>query len=109
MMQRLHFTHLAPDSMIQIVKNSFFWPGLKTDLEATYKVCESCLLNAKEKTCNKQDTIPLDLVGMSPGEEVSLDFADILGKSVLVLKDRASGHVMAEITKDKSTKSVEDV
>ena len=73
MIQRLHYTHLAQDSMIQIAKNSFFWPGIKRDLGATYRGCESCLLNAKAKVCKKQDTIPLGLVGKSPGEELSLD------------------------------------
>ena len=46
---------------------------------------------------------------MSPGEELSLDYADILGISVLVQKDRTSGHIIAKITKDKTTESVEKV
>ena len=57
--------------------------------------------------CKKQDTIPLDLVGMAPGEVLSLDYANILSKNVLVLKDKATGHIMAELPKDKSTESVE--
>ena len=93
-LERLHFTHLAPDSMVNIAKHSFFWPGIKKDLEGIYKGCEACLLNAKAKATKRQDTIPLDLLGMSPGEELSLDYADIMGKSVLVLKDRATGHVI---------------
>ena len=44
---------------------------------------------------------------MAPGEVLSLDYADILGKNILVLKHKATGHIMAELTKDKTTESVE--
>ena len=44
---------------------------------------------------------------MLPGEIISLEYVDILGKNVLVCKDKATGHVMAELTPDKSTASVE--
>ena len=32
MVANLHYTQMAPESMLYMVKGSFFWPGLKQDL-----------------------------------------------------------------------------
>ena len=35
----LHLTHLAVDSMLLQCKSRIFWPGMKKDLEACYRDC----------------------------------------------------------------------
>ena len=39
---------------------------------------------------------------MYPGEQLAVDFADILGKDVMLIVDRVSGHLYTEITSNKT-------
>ena len=39
----------------------------------------------------KVENTPMDLTVMAPNEEISLNFMDVKGKDVLVLKDKSSG------------------
>ena len=71
---------------------------MKSDLENLYKGCQAPVEN-----------IPLDITTLLPGEEISLDFAEICGNNVLVNKDNMSHHLFAEFCRDKTTNSVEKV
>ena len=43
---------------------------------------------------------------MAPNEEESLDFMEVKGKDILVLKHKLSGFIYVRITKEKSTREV---
>ena len=40
----LHGTHMATETMVRSAKGKFTWPGLKRDLHAKYRGCSECLL-----------------------------------------------------------------
>ena len=48
----LHLTHLAVDSMLLQCKSRIFWPGMKKDLEACYREC-ALHKNSKPKKKNE--------------------------------------------------------
>ena len=109
LLDKLHFTHLSTDAMLRMCKGSFFWPGLKSNLNDMYKACDACLTNSKGKMDKTCSNIPPDLISMMPGEELAKDFCDIFGKNVLVVCDRVTSHIYAEVTKDKSFESAKGV
>ena len=57
LMDLLHSTHMATDTMIRSAKGKFIWPGLKNDLGKKYKECNECLMHSKEKI-DKPDQQP---------------------------------------------------
>ena len=107
-MDSLHFTHMSAYSTLKIAKGSFVWPGLKNDLGIKYTHCEACLVNAKQKI-DKPDQIPQYLTSLFPGEQLSVDFAEIFNKDILLIVDKVSSHVYGEITRDKTFESMKKV
>ena len=73
------------------------------------KACDACLTNSKRKMDKTCENLPQDPVSMMPGEELSVDFCDVFSKSVLVVCDRVTSHIYAEVTKDKSFESAKGV
>ena len=69
----LHSTHMATDTMVQAFKGKFMWPGLKNDLHTRYRGCADCLLYSKDKI-DKSDQVPESLLSLYPGEKLSVDF-----------------------------------
>ena len=104
----LHSTHMSGDAMFRMAKGSFTWPNLKSDLGNKYKNCEECLVNSRQKI-DKPDQIPEDLTALFPGEQLSVDYAEILGKNIFLIVDRVSSHVFGRITPDKSFNSAKQV
>ena len=91
--------------MLAQTKGHFFWPGIKDNLKNKYKSCNECLEHAPSKHDPSYDVTPNSLNILAPNEEVSCDYMDVLGQDVLVIKDRASGHIWTSITKDKAVQT----
>ena len=82
----LHGTHMATETMIRSAKGKFTWPGIREDLHDRYKSCSQCLLWSKEKI-DKPDQTPEALINLYPGEKLAVDFFECLGKDVFIVVD----------------------
>ena len=67
--------------------------------------CLECLEHAPSKNDPSYDVVPNELNILAANEEVLADFMDVLGEDILVIKDRASGHIWTKLTKDKTIQS----
>ena len=65
LVETLHGTHMATETMVRSAKGKFTWPGLKKDLHAKYRGCSECLLFSKDKI-DKSDQVPEALVNLYP-------------------------------------------
>ena len=65
-------------------------------------------MNASQKV-DKPDQIPQDLTSLFPGEQISVDFAEIYNKDILFIVDRVSCHIYGEIPRDKTFESARKV
>ena len=92
--KQLHSTHQGIEKARLAAKESFFWPGISSDLKNAVERCEAC-----QQMLPSQPAEPLkDIVKpiMSPMELVSADLYDFQGKDYLVIADAYSGFVESE-------------
>merc|ERR1711867_71949 len=104
LLTRLHSTHMSTAEMKRLSRGKFFWKNINRDIEEKYKQCKECAKNSIRKMEHKAE-VPPQLTYMAPNEELSVDFADIGGHDVLVIKDRLSGWISAFRTRNKKTES----
>ena len=50
MVDVLHLTHAADQSMVQSAKDRIYWPGLRKMLHAKYQTCKECAYNRISQT-----------------------------------------------------------
>ena len=105
-LDELHSTHLSVEYMKAMARNRFFWPGLQEDLHNIFKACRACKRESASKpNTRRYNTVPPDLLQMSPAEEISTDFMSYGTQSILVIKDKQTGYIAAKLCRDKTTKS----
>ena len=61
-------------------------------------------MHSKEKI-DKPDQQPESLISLFPGERISVDFLEVMGKDIILVVDHVSSHVFGKITTDKSFSS----
>ena len=61
--------------------------------------------SASKPNTNRYNTIPPDLLQMSPAEEIGIDFMSYGTQSILIIKDRQTGYIAAKLCRDNKTKS----
>ena len=50
MVDTLHLTHAADQSMLESAKNRIYWPGLRKQLHVKYQTCKECSYNRISQT-----------------------------------------------------------
>ena len=105
-LNKLHVGHRGTEAMVLQARGKFFWPNIKSEIRGKFSRCEPCLLNSPSKPDPPFNDLPNDLTMIAPNEIISLDFMDILKKSVLVVKDHHSGFICARLTPNKECKTV---
>ena len=94
----MHQGHLLDCYMLNLAKDHFFWPGMREELKAVYKECESCLTYASSKPEDAYDVTPEPLLLLSPNKKVSMDYMQVLDRDILLIKCKQSGHIWGRIT-----------
>src|SRR5258708_21791468 len=97
----LHDHHYPPDighpgqhQMLELVKRTFWWPTIKTDISKYIKGCQECQKNKIIHQSQKTPLHPLP-IPTGPWQEISIDMIGPLPKSnnadaILVIVDRFS-------------------
>jgi hypothetical protein len=80
--------------MLDILKRTYWWPAMQTDVKKYVRGCDTCQRN---KAQNMQKAAPLHPlpISESPWEEISINMIGLLPKSgdydaILVIVDRFS-------------------
>merc|ERR1711942_13814 len=93
MLKELHSSHLSDTSMLNLAKSKLYWPGLKEDLKRVYKTCDQCLTNSISKPKASHEVIPTSMQVLQPNELVHLDYCEVEGKDILIIKCKSTGHM----------------
>ena len=84
----LHSAHVGVSSMMARSLNSFYWPGVKADIERTRQSCSSCNLVTPSNTST--DLTPEPVLPAYPFQVVCSDFFAYNGKSYVICVDKYS-------------------
>ena len=86
--------------MLRIARRGLYWPKMGNDLRDLYKRCDSCRTHQKDKSEKRTEVIPYDLLLLAPAEEVGMDYFSLGKKVYLVIKDRHSGFLHVQETRN---------
>lgn len=100
--------HLGFDKTYALVRDRFFWPRMKLDVEAYCKTCERCI---KRKTLPQRAAPLFHIQSSGPMDLVSIDFLSIEPDSrnicnVLVVTDHFTRYAQAFPTRDQKAITV---
>ena len=99
-----HQGHFSPETIYNDLRKFYFWPEMKTVVEAKAKACNSCRRHKKSKT-RQQPFVPLELQAFEVGECWSVDIMSIGKMDFLVCVDRVSQYMMLEKLPNKTGKA----
>ncbi len=110
MLKSLHdeIGHLVFEKSYGLVRDRFYWPHMKRDLEAYCKTCERCI---KRKTLPQRAAPLSHMQSKGPMDLVCIDFLTIEADSrnvcnVLVVTDHYMRYAQAFPTKDQKASTV---
>ncbi len=100
--------HLVFEKSYGLVRDRFYWPHMKRDLEAYCKTCERCI---KRKTLPQRAAPLSHMQSKGPMDLVCIDFLSIEADSrnvcnVLVVTDHYTRYVQAFPTRDQKASTV---
>lgn len=103
-----HSGHLGFDKTYGLVRERFYWPRMKTDVE---KYCKNCLRCMQRKTLPKRAAELSHLDSEGPMDLVCIDFLTIEPDSinicnVLVITDHYTRYAQAFATRDQKASTV---
>lgn len=111
--QSLHddSSHLGTDKTYGLIKERFYWPKMKSDIEEHCKLCARCI---KRKTLPKRVAPLFHMQSDGPLDLVCMDFLSIEPDSsntenVLVITDHYTRYAQAFPTKDQKASTVAKV
>ena len=90
MKKRLHAAHTGYDSMISILWNSIFSPGLSKEIKQLADQCETC---QRHKNRNQKESLYQHDNGQMQWERVAVDLFEIQGRNYLVTVDNFSNYI----------------
>ncbi|KAG1937128.1 interleukin-1 receptor accessory protein-like 1-A, partial [Pimephales promelas] len=100
--------HLGFDKSYSLVRDRFYWPRMKHDVEAYCKTCERCI---KRKTLPQRAAPLSHMQSSGPMDLVCIDFLTIEADSrnvcnVLVVMDHCTRYAQAFPTRDQKASTV---
>jgi hypothetical protein len=101
--------HMAATMTLNELKKSYFWPTMRKDCHAWYKVCARCnLLKAKRNLCHARFR---GVSGMSPRKRWAMEYHSVGGEgekaNVLGAIDLDSLYVELRVMKHRTAQNVE--
>merc|ERR1712112_184307 len=99
-----HQGHFSPETIFNDLRKYYFWPEMRTVVEAKARACKSCRLHKKSKR-RQQPFVPLELQAFEVGECWSVDIMSIGKMDFLVCVDRVSQYMMLERLPNKTGKA----
>ena len=102
--------HLGRDRGIDILRERFYWPRMKTELEEWIRNCDRCI---KRKTPTNQRAPLVSITTSQPLELVSMDYLTLeMAKGsfqhILLITDHFTKYAVAVPTKNQSAKTTAD-
>ena len=98
--QRLHTSHLGPESNIRRAKSLCFWPGMKNELETIYLNCKQCQENARK---NQKEPFVQRAIPEYPFQKIGLDLATYCGKKYLICVDYFSNYTLVDCLRNEGS------
>ncbi len=99
--------HFKKERTMSLLRDRFYWPGMKNDITSYLKRCRRCLAmsEAKDRASLKQYSAsgPMDLLHM---DYLKLDACKGKIRDVLVLTDHFTGYAQAFATRNQKAETV---
>ena len=100
----LHCSHSAADSMILQCKRKIYWPEMKKLLQKKYEECEQCQQHkASQATFHNQVSSEDIFQHFMPGQRLQVDYAEKGNGNYLMIVNSLTGFMQAYKTPRKST------
>ena len=104
MVDTLHLTHAADQSMLESAKNRIYWPGLRKQLHVKYQTCKECSYNRISQTRPANECSQSNLFeNFFPNSYLQADFLQFNDTDIMVVVDTLTGFGKAYKTKNKTT------
>ena len=88
----LHLTFSATNTMVLQTKSRLFWPGIRSDLDTFHNQCQECAWNRNSKPQKKNEIDISSLFeNFFPGNRVHIDFGQKGNENYLVMVCQMSG------------------
>ena len=102
--ETLHFSHSAAESMILQCKRKIYWLGIKQALQKKYEECEACQQNkASQATPHNQVSSKDIFQHFMPGQRLQEDYAEKGNGNYIMIVDSLTGFMQAYKTPRKLT------
>ena len=100
----LHLTFSATNTMVLQTKSRLFWPGIRSDLDTFHNQCQECAWNRNSKPQKKNEIDISSLFeNFFPGNRVHIDFGQKGNENYLVMVCQMSRFMQVYRTRNKST------
>ncbi|CAB0020552.1 unnamed protein product, partial [Nesidiocoris tenuis] len=106
LLEDLHVAHIGIVKMKGLARSLIYWPSIDEDIERIAKCCEPCLNNAKMPPKTRSHHWEYPSVCW---DRIHVDYADFLGKNILIVVDAYSKWMNVAITNSTTAKATCDV
>ena len=106
-LHQLHLSHSSTDLFLETLRSMYWWPHMRSEVESMVLSCEGC--NQFRPSLRREphsESLRQSLLTMSPMENMSSDLFHVNGTPYIVLVDRCSSFIWAEMLRDETTDSV---
>ena len=104
MMDILHFSHSAGQSMYTQCRGKIFWPGMRKALKKKYDECNTCQEHKASQATPHTDVSGDDIFfNFHSGQRLQVDYCEKGNQDILMIVDYVSGFMQAFKTPRKST------
>ena len=104
MVDTLHLTHAADQSMLESAKDRIYWPGLRKQLHVKYQTCKECSYNRISQTRPANECSQSNLFeNFFPNSYLQADFLQFNDTDIMVVVDTLTGFGKAYKTRNKTT------
>ena len=105
MMDILHFSHAAGQSMYTQCKGKIFWHNMCRSLQKKYEECNPCQEHKASQATPHNEVSGEDIFShFFPGQRLQVDYCEKGAQNYLMIVDYVSGYMQAYKTTRKSTK-----
>ena len=91
--------------MIRQLRGKIFWEGMNGEAKDFVRKCEPCQRNARGHRQDVTEVSHANMFNIAPNDTLHVDFCQYEGVDYIVVIDRLTGYIRAEMTPNQGTDS----